>query len=192
MANTTSTGGEESALNLEMKVTPSNPIPAIKKRFRPYLDVPKALFGSKQIQKYLVQRVRNRFKAEGTSKIAQTAPNGVAWPRLADSTIARGRDTRRKLFETGALSRSIVVIKDTLNNALYTNTGAGFRIGVKATGRNFKGRSPGEYARIQNEGGWSGRNNASWIPARRYLGIGPDDKKAMDTWLVRFMKKQGI
>lgn len=186
------TTGGESPLDLEIKVTPSNPIPSIKKRFRPYLDVPKALFGSKQIQKYLVQRVRNRFKAKGTSKVAQTSPKGVAWKKLAPSTIARGRDTNRKLFESGDLSKSIKVIKDTLNNALYTNTGAGFRIGVKSSS------AAGEYARIQNEGGWSGRKTeahrkgASYIPARRYLGIGPDDKKAMDTWLIRFLKKQGL
>lgn len=187
MANETT--GEDKGLGFEINFTTSNPVREIKKRFRPYLDIPQELFGSKVLQKYLVQRVRNRFKSEGSNPVAQKAPSGVAWEDLAPSTIARGRDNARKLFETGALSRSIVIIKDNLNNALYTNTGGGFRIGVKATGRNYRGRSPGEYARIQNKGGWSGRNLASWIPARRYLGIGQPDKDAVNLWIKRTMKR---
>lgn len=189
------TTGDDKGLNLEMEFTTVAPVRKIKKIFRPYLEIPQVLFGSTVLQKYLVQRVRNRFKSEGSNPVAQREPSGKAWPKLADSTIARGRDTSRKLFETGALSRSIVIIKDNLNNALYTNTGGGFRIGVKATGRNFKGRSPGEYARIQNYGGWSGRKTASmpqgasWIPARRYLGIGQPDKDAVNLWIKRTMKR---
>jgi phage gpG-like protein len=182
MANETS----DDALNLELVVSAA-PIPAIKKAFRPYLEIPQELFGGKVLQKYLVQRTRNRFKRKGAHPVAQTAPSGKPWKRLAPSTIARGRDTERKLFETGALSRSIVVIKDNLKNALYTNTGGGFRIGVKSDSK------AGEYARIQNYGsrseGWSGRGYKTWIPARRFLGIGQPDKDAVNLWIKRTMKR---
>jgi hypothetical protein len=195
MANETT--GDDKGLGFKIEFTDPTPVRSIKKRFRPYLDIPQELFGGKVLQKYLVQRVRNRFKREGSNPVAQKAPSGQSWKELAPSTIARGRDTNRKLFETGALSKSIKVIKDTLRNALYTNTGGGFRIGVKLdSARGVKAdRSAGAYARIQNYGGWSGRKTdampqgSSWIPARRYLGIGQPDKDAVNLWIKRTMKR---
>ena len=192
MANTTT--GDDKGINFDVEFTDPNPVRKIKKRFRPYLDIPPALFGKKVLQKYLVQRVRNRFKREGEHPVAQKAPSGKAWPKISRLYYCKKVETLLvSCLKLGALSRSIVIIKDTLNNALYTNTGGGFRIGVKATGRNYLGRSPGEYARIQNYGskseGWSGRNYKTWIPARRYLGIGQPDKDAVNLWIKRTMKR---
>lgn len=182
--------GREPAIEFDIKTTTSTK--KINDAFKPYLQIPKELFGSKILQKYLVQRVRNRFKRKGTHPVAQKDPHGVDWKPLAPSTIARGRDTDRKLFDKGALSRSIAVVKDRLDAALYTNTGGGFRIGVKYDSGSYRGRNAGDYARIQNYGGWSGRNLASWIPARRYLGIGQPDKDAVNLWIKRTMNRLKI
>lgn len=75
------------------------------------------------------------------------------------------------LVRTGKLRASIRMIRGGAG-AMYTNTGAGFRIGIQDP-------EVAEYARYQ-QNGVPGR-----IPARRLIGIGRLDVKAVDSLMRR-------
>lgn len=105
-------------------------------------------------------------------------PDGIPWKPLAESTILRkrrgGYGNKKKLVRTESLRGAIRIIRGGLG-ATYTNTGAGFRIGVEDP-------KIAQYARIQNNGNRR-------IPARRFLGIGRLDVKAVDSLLRRKAKE---
>ena len=115
----------------------------------------------------LLRRTLERFDRE-------VDPDGTPWKPLAPATVIikrrLGFGHKGKLKRTEALRRSIRVIRGGLGT-VYTNTGAGFRIGVDDP-------KVVEYARVQNSG-------ADRIPARRFLGIGRLDVKAVDSLLRR-------
>lgn len=172
-------------LDISLEVN-SREVKRVSKAFNPYLKVPQVLFGGKLLQDLILSRTKARLDRKGSSRVAQKDPRYKPWRPLAASTIRTGGDQNRKLNRTGTLQDSITIINDTLGSALYTNTGAGFRVGVKES-------SPaGEYARIQNQGGWAGRGGSVYIPARRYLGIGRPDKLAVTKLIKDVMKKEGI
>lgn len=102
-------------------------------------------------------------------------PDGVPWQPLAISTLERkrrdGSADRGMLVRTGALRAAIRMIRGGAG-AMYTNTGAGVRIGIED-------KEIAERARYQ-QNGVPGR-----IPARRILGIGRLDVKAVDSLLRR-------
>lgn len=157
-----------------------------RKAFVPYLRVPQAIFGGKVLQDLILERTRKRFDKAGTSPVAQKTPRYQKWRPLAPATLRSGGTQNRKLYRTGDLRGSIQIIKDTLDNVFYTNTGAGFRVGVK------RGSAAEEYAAIQNFGGKSGVGGKSVIPARRYIGIGRPDKLAVTALMKKIAKQEGI
>lgn len=115
----------------------------------------------------LLRRTLDRFDAG-------VDPDGKPWTPLKPSTLRikrrLGYGHKGMLKRTESLRRAIRVIRGGAGT-VYTNTGAGFRIGVDDP-------KVAEYARIQN----SGSEN---IPARRFLGIGRLDVKAVDSYLRR-------
>lgn len=121
-----------------------------------------------EIGQLLLRRTLDRFARE-------VDPDGTPWEDLAPFTLRRkkalGYGNKQKLERTGALKRSIKLIRGTAAGSIFTNTGAGVRIGVNDT-------SVVDYARIQNYG-------AGRVPARRFLGIGALDVKAVDSFLRR-------
>lgn len=120
-----------------------------------------------EIGKLLHRRHLERFDRE-------VDPNYVPWVELSPATLAikrrLGYGHKGKLQRTGALRSAIRIIRGGLGT-VYTNTGAGLRIGVEDP-------RIAEYARDQNEG-------TSRIPARRFLGIGALDVKAVDSLMRR-------
>lgn len=124
-----------------------------------------------EIGELLLRRTLQRFDREED-------PDGKRWVPLAPATIAikrrLGYGHKGMLKRTDTLRRSIRLIRGG-RGTVYTNTGAGVRIGVQNT-------KVAEYARIQNQG--EGR-----IPARRFLGIGRLDVKAVDSLLRRKAKQ---
>lgn len=172
-------------LELSLKFDPAQARKA-RNAFKPYLRVPQVLLGGELLQNLILERTQQRFDPVNTSNTAQKTPRNKKWRPLAKATIRSGGTQSRKLYREGTLKDSIAVIKDNLKSALYTNTGAGFRVGVRADSE------AAEYARIQNQGGWAGKNNLVWIPARRFLGIGQADKIAINKLIKSVADKEGI
>jgi len=124
-----------------------------------------------EIGALLLRRTQQRFdKGED--------PDGRRWKPLAASTIAikrrLGYGQKGILKRTERLRRAIRLIRGG-SGTVYTNTGAGVRIGVQDT-------KVAGYARAQNQG--EGK-----IPARRFLGVGRLDVKAVDSLLRRKAKQ---
>lgn len=127
-----------------------------------------------EIGQLLLNRTLRRFKAEVT-------PDGIPWEPLKESTIRRKRQLgygdRQKLQRTDDMRSAIRLIRGGITGAMFTNTGAGVRIAITDP-------KIAEYARVQNRGSYDGR-----IPARRFLGIGRLDVKAVDSFLRRKAKQ---
>lgn len=109
-------------------------------------------------------------------------PDERPWPELSEATKKRqdsesGR--KKKLVQTRALRESIRIIKGGAGS-IFTNTGAGVRIGIDGAELNNRGVRVAEYGRVHQRG--YGPHN---IPARRFLGIGRLDVKAVDSFLRR-------
>lgn len=121
-----------------------------------------------EIGDLLLRRTLTRFDQE-------IDPDGKPWVPLAPTTIETklrlGFGGKGKLKRTETLRKSITIIRGNASGSVYTNTGAGVRIGVSSEAR-------AEIARAQN----SGTNK---IPARRFLGIGALDIKSVDSFLRR-------
>lgn len=120
-----------------------------------------------EVGNLLLKRTQERFDREVT-------PDGVPWVPLKRSTIERkrraGYGDKGKLKRTEALRKSIRIIKGGAGTT-FTNTGAGLRIGVE---------DPEIVPRAVAQNRGTGR-----IPARRFLGIGRLDVKAVDGLLRR-------
>jgi phage gpG-like protein len=121
-----------------------------------------------EIGDLLLRRVKKRFKAELT-------PDYQPWAALRPATLVRkqrmGYGGKQKLERTGSLKEAIQVIKGRADGGTFFNTGAGFRIGIEDP-------KIARYGSIQNKG--NGR-----IVARRFLGIGALDIRAVDSFLRR-------
>lgn len=117
----------------------------------------------------LLKRTLERFDRE-------VDPFGVPWRELAPSTLRRkaalGYGSSPKLVRTREMRSAIQLIRGRADGGMFTNTGAGSRIGIVDPDVVPK-------ARAQNRG-VPGR-----IPARRFLGIGPLDVKAVDGFMRR-------
>lgn len=116
----------------------------------------------------LLRRTLDRFDR-------QLTPEGTLWAPLKDTTLARkkreGFGDKPSLVRTNEMRKSIRVLRGMATGAVYTNTGAGLRIGIdnpEAVSR----------ARANNAG-------TSRIQARRFLGVGRLDIKAVDSLLRR-------
>jgi phage gpG-like protein len=122
---------------------------------------------TEEIGVLLLRRTLDRFDRE-------TDPDGNPWVPLAKSTETvkrrKGYGDARMLVRTGDLRKSIRLIRGGLGST-FTNTGAGVRIGVQ-------GSKVAKYARAQNKG-------YGHIPARRFLGIGRLDIRAVDALMKR-------
>lgn len=116
---------------------------------------------------YLKSETQERFNT-------QKAPDGSHWAPLARSTIEssiRSRDLRRDGRLRARAARRISmrkILTDTarLQNSLNIRLHGSSAVSV---GTNLK------YAPIHQFGGQAGRGRSSTIPARPYLGLGPND-----------------
>lgn len=126
---------------------------------------------TEEIKDLLVGRTQRRFDRE-------VDPNEKPWDKLAPSTIATkrrlGYGDKKILVRTGNLRGSIKAIRGGLGT-IFTNTGAGFRIGIDDP-------EIVKYARVHNRGGGK-------IPMRKFLGIGALDIKSVDSLLRRKAKQ---
>lgn len=122
---------------------------------------------TEEIGGLLLRRTKDRFRAE-------VDPDRKPWKPLAESTVRSrirlGYGAGPKLRRTDALLDAIRVIRGNNSGAVYTNTGAGIRIGVEGK-ESMK-------AYVQN-------NGFGHVPARRFLGIGALDVKSVDSFLRR-------
>lgn len=124
-----------------------------------------------EIADLLEARTKRRFDRE-------VDPDENPWKDLAPATKRRkeqlGFGSKGKLKRTERLRNSIKRIRQSAGS-VYTNTGAQVRIGI-----NDPAVVP--YARAQNDG-------TNKIPARRFLGIGNLDVKAVDGFMRRKAKQ---
>lgn len=120
-----------------------------------------------EIGDLLLKRTKERFNRE-------VDPDGAPWAPLTEETLRRkgrlGFADKGKLKRTEALYNAIRKIRGGAGTT-FSNTGAGVRIGVDDP-------KVVPYATVQNNG--NGR-----IPARRFLGIGALDVKAVDSYMRR-------
>jgi phage gpG-like protein len=138
-------------------------------RIRASIDVQAT---TQDIGALLLRRTLERFDRE-------VDPDNRKWAELSEETVMtrrrKGRSAnKKKLVETGAMRRAIKLIRGGLGT-IFTNTGAGVRIGIEDP-------EIAEYARAQQRG-------TDNIPARRFLGIGALDVKSVDAYMRRKAKK---
>lgn len=137
-----------------------------------------------EIGELLLKRTLERFDR-------QVDPNGTPWKALAPATLRRRRESGYPelpaLNRSGQLRAAIQIIKTRISaGTLYINTGAGVRIGVSSTANatyekmseKSKPVSVAEVAHYM-------QNGTGHIPARKFLGIGRLDIKAVDSMLRR-------
>ena len=122
---------------------------------------------SQELGKLLVRRTLERFDRE-------VDPGERPWKALKTDTLKRrsGSGSTKILNRTGALRGAIRLIRGG-QDSIYTNTGAGVRIGVDDPRQLTKART--------HQRGYPKGN----IPARRFLGIGKNDVKSVDSFLRR-------
>lgn len=123
---------------------------------------------TEELGNLLLKRTLERFDRE-------VDPDGNPWAPLADTTIQTklrlGFGGMGKLKRTTKLRNSIRLIRGDVTGTIFTNTGAGVRIGISDEERVDVGR-------VHNLG-------TNRIPQRRFLGIGALDVKAVDSFLRR-------
>lgn len=121
-----------------------------------------------EIANLLLKRTRERFAKE-------IDPNYRPWADLAESTKLRrknaGYEGQQKLVRKGTMRDAIQIIRGGTLGTTFLSTGGGLRIGI--TDPDIT-----KYARVQNQGNHH-------ITARRFLGIGRLDVKAVDSLLRR-------
>ncbi len=135
------------------------------KTIRANIDLPDL---TADIGALLLRRTKDRFNRE-------IDPDYVRWQELAPLTLLRKRQggyaDKGKLKRTEQLFKSIHIIKGRVTGSVFTNTGASLRIGIDDP-------NEVEKAAAQNYG-------TPRIPARRFLGIGRLDVKAVDGLMRR-------
>lgn len=127
----------------------------------------------REANELLLRRTLDRFDRE-------VDPDGKPWPALAGSTLERRKRAngfvgKPKLVQTGELRASIQLIRGG-EGTLYTNTGAGGRIGIEGD-EALVGKARAHQRGYKN------------IPVRRFLGIGKNDVTAVDGLLRRTAAK---
>lgn len=133
------------------------------------------LVSRQRLGDFLLRRMLARFDREED-------PDGRKWK--ARSTAKRAR-SHKLLNETGELRSSIGVLGGEGGTGFGVNTGAGFRIGVRAhsvTDSHGRTINPAVYGKVHQQGN-------GHVPQRRFLGIGALDVKAVDSLLRREMAK---
>ena len=135
------------------------------------LDLPGLMEETKTL---LLRRTMQRFDAE-------VDPDYKPWADLKPSTLKRkkshGHGSAKKLVESRDMRGAIKVIRGGAGTT-FTNTGAGFRIGIED-------EDIAEYGRVQNRG-------KKGLVARRFLGIGARDVKSVDNLLRRRAVQLGV
>ena len=131
---------------------------------------------TKEIGELLLRRTLDRFERE-------VDPNYTPWRPLASSTLARrkragGVPGAKILQQTGAMKKSIKIIRGDNTGTIYTNTGAGVRIGIEDEEQVPKARAH--------------QRGTPRIPVRKFLGIGSRDVNAVDGLLRRAASKAGL
>lgn len=125
---------------------------------------------TREVGELLLKRTLIRFKEE-------VDPDNVPWKPLAATTMLRRRnipgigEAHPILVRSTRLRGAIRVLRGQAAGAVYTNTGAGVRIGVD---------DPDLVARARAHQQGNAR-----VPQRRFLGIGRLDVKAVDSLLRR-------
>lgn len=106
-------------------------------------------------------------------------PNEKPWPELKPATVLdkrrRGFGAQGPLKRTLRLRSAIKVIRGDITGAIFTNTGAGVRIGIDDP-------DVVPYARVHNRG-------YQTTKMRRFLGVGALDIKAVDALMRRKAKQ---
>lgn len=127
-----------------------------------------------EVGNLMLRRVKDRFNAE-------VNPDNMRWAPLKESTLrvkrALGYGDQRKLVRTGTMRDAIQIIAGGASSTFF-NTGAGVRIGIQDP-------EVAKYATIQNNGN-------KRIKARRFLGVGRLDVKAVDSLLRRMARQAGL
>lgn len=122
------------------------------------------------VAKLLLERTLDRFDR-------QVAPDGEPWADLLPTTLARRRKDysgKPPLVRTGKLRASIGAIKGG-SGSVFTNTGAGVRIGIQNP-------EIAAYAGVQTRGN-------RHVTARPFLGVSDLDVRAVDGFLRRRIAK---
>jgi phage gpG-like protein len=118
-----------------------------------------------EVAALMLRRTEERFDRE-------VDPDNKSWRALARVT----REAKRRAGVGGILKRTLLlrqslqIIRGTVTDAVYTNTGAGFRIGVSGPAA--------AYGRHHQHG-------TPTIPKRRFLGVGALDIRSVDGFLRR-------
>ena len=118
-----------------------------------------------ELAQLLLRRTLDRFDKE-------VDPDNQAWKPLKNKTKA----DKRRLGYGGILKRtlllrnSISIIRGNAEGTMYTNTGAGIRIGVRGPAA--------DYGRYHQHG-------TPKMVQRRFLGVGELDIKSVDSFLRR-------
>lgn len=129
---------------------------------------------------YMKRRTLERFDRE-------VDPDENPWKKHAPSTLRRRRSkpgTRMKngrpkiLEDSGQMRNAIRAIRGRADGAVYTNTGAGVRIGITDPKQVPKA--------FVHQRGWE------HVPQRRFLGVGRKDTDAISAMLRRAAERAGL
>ena len=111
---------------------------------------------------------------EGTTKDrfrTKTAPDGTPWLELTEGWLQRKRER--------GFAEGILTMRGDLLNSISFEAGADFAQIVAG---------PTDYALIHQQGGQAGRDRATKIDARPYMGLSPEDeaeiREAAEEWLA--------
>lgn len=125
-----------------------------------------------EIERLLLARTLRRFDR-------QLDPNENKWAPLKEDSLRRREQKGRPLLvQTGDMRRAIQIIRGSAEGAIYTNTGASIRIGISDPDQVDKARTH--------------QRGYKTIPARKFLGIGRNDVKAVDGLLRRAAENAGL
>lgn len=118
----------------------------------------------KNVGEHFLNSIQDRFETE-------TAPDGSKWvphaPATVESRLRRnGNSPLTLLRETGELAGSF---------------------NYEATNEHAKIGTPVIYAAIQHGGGKTGRNHATLIPSREFMGMSSDDERAILAMAEEFL-----
>lgn len=124
------------------------------------------------VRQLLLLRVRGRFEMG-------VDPQGNPWASLLEKTIEKKRRKgypypEKPLQASLRLKNAIAIISGSNQGLFAGATGAGFRIGIEDP-------IAAQYGRIQNYG-------TSVLPARKFIGLGPLDTRAVQALLNRRLK----
>lgn len=146
------------------------------------------IFGGNRLENLLLERTKERFEPKGSNPNAQRSPFGDYWLPLSPETNRKtNTNTSQLLVDSGQLRDAITIVRGNMRQAAIESPGGGgFTIGVLSSS------SAADYAALHQFGGFAGKNNKVFIPARPFLGISKQDSIAVDNVMVRVLKGFGI